>query len=488
MAKLTNLEKVRRQRARKRLIRNLFVLGIFGLIVYLCITLIHQIGEMDLKTAYSDIKAESGSGNGFPVTMPGGEVRQLQRAGDSLMLLTDTNIYSYNATGKQMLNAQHGMADQTMSVARERTLLYDRSGSRITLYSKSSQVSTMTSEQQIFTADLAANGNFAVVTASDTHMAQVTVYNREMQWFYRWKSYRPVVSAALSDVRDEMMVGCVDVEDGGYLSSISRFLLSTEKELNRIELADELLVWLDYTSGGNTLRAITDKRVILFNSDLHEIGSFEFGTRKLNRFYSAREGMVLVFGDHAADKCLELVTLDEAFQLQGMFEVAYDIIDLKADSDYIYLASRDQIEVMRYDGTTMVQIELFNLHNIEPIDGQLYYATGAELGVLPTREAINQARELERARKNQERENASSEAAEPPTSSDDDSSSSTGAEQPANSDTGGDSSTADTEQPAGSAFLSEDAEQPAASSSSSKDAEQPAASDPPNAAGSSSAG
>lgn len=141
MAKLTNLEKVRRQRARKRLIRNLFVLGIFGLIVYLCITLIHQIGEMDLKTAYSDIKAEIGSGNGFPVTMPGGEVRQLQRAGDSLMLLTDTNIYSYNATGKQMLNAQHGMADQTMSVARERTLLYDRSGSRITLYSKSSQVS-----------------------------------------------------------------------------------------------------------------------------------------------------------------------------------------------------------------------------------------------------------------------------------------------------------------------------------------------------------
>ena len=103
MAQLTDLEKVRRRRARRRMVRSLFILALFAAVVFLCVTVIRQAGDLDLKTAYSDLRAGMASGDGYPVSLPGGQVTELESAGDALVMLTDTNLYTYNSSGGQML-------------------------------------------------------------------------------------------------------------------------------------------------------------------------------------------------------------------------------------------------------------------------------------------------------------------------------------------------------------------------------------------------
>lgn len=177
MAQLTDLNKVRKKRARRKLLRNLALLALFAAGVYGISSVVYQMGDMDIRTAMSNIKAEVTTGDGFPVTLSSGRPTTLHAAQNTLVLLTDTNICTYNHTGRKLLDVQHGMANLAVSIAGERIMAYDRGSRDITFYSRASQVGQNTMDFPIYDADISRNGNYAVATESDRHLARVSVYN-----------------------------------------------------------------------------------------------------------------------------------------------------------------------------------------------------------------------------------------------------------------------------------------------------------------------
>ncbi len=394
MARLTDLEKVRRQRQRRRTVRNLLLLAVFAGVVWLGMWVVQRAGDLDLKTAYSDIKAEITTGSGYPVPLPGGKNARLDAVDNVVVLLSDTNLYSYNASGRQMLNVQHGIINQGMVTAQDRMLLYDRGGDKLSLYSKSEQLQTLTTEYKIYTADLAQTGIYAVATSSREYIAHVKVYNKSNQEIFNWYSYqKPVVSVSLSDYKEEMMVGCVDAADGSYLSSISKFQFSINQELGRAEFPDELLYSVDYESAAQ-VRALTDRRAILLNQELKELASYDYGGQKINRTASSPDGMlVLVLGDYAEDKKLTVVSLDKEFNLLGKFTVDHDISDIACAESHVFLASKNQLEIYEPGGTQLVNNQVNGIQKIRPAGGQLYYVTVSELDSMNIRELLAPAEE-----------------------------------------------------------------------------------------------
>ncbi|MEM1486277.1 DUF5711 family protein [Oscillospiraceae bacterium PP1C4] len=382
MAQLTDFERVRRRRAKRRTVRNLLALAIFALFVFLCVLLIRRMGDVNLKTAYSDIKAEISTGSGYPVTLPDSKIKHFDVSGEILALLSDTNIYTYNSSGKQLMRLQHGMVNQTMLTSHDRILLYDRGGTKLSLLSKTGLTQSLTTNYMIYSADLAQNGNFAVATGSNQYLSQVTVYNKNAGEIFKWySSEKPVISVSLSDTKDVMAVGCVDVSEGSYQSSISRFQFSIDKEMNRADLPGELLLTTDYWSG--TIRAITDKRVVMFNGDLKEIASYEFGEHKLNRFVHSQKGLIgFVLGDYSEDKQLTVVTLDNSLNELGRFTVNYDITSIRSDEKFIYLASKGQVEILHADGTPAARVPVNNLQGIEVVGDRLYDVTNAAIDMI----------------------------------------------------------------------------------------------------------
>ena len=383
MAQLTDLEKVRRRRARRRMVRSLFILALFAAVVFLCVTVIRQAGDLDLKTAYSDLRAGMASGDGYPVSLPGGQVTELESAGDALVMLTDTNLYTYNSSGGQMLGVQHGMASQTLKTARDRILLYDPSAEKLAVYSKSAQLSSVTTDSQIHTADLATNGNFAVVTGANDALARVIVYNRGAEEIFRFSGNTPIISISLADNRDTMAVGFVDASDGKYLSSIRKFQFSyQEGDTGRVDLPGELLLMVDYRSA-SAIRALTDQRVILFDGDLRETASFAFGETVLDRYADSPDGrLVLVLGNYDKEKRLSVVTLDRDFNEIGRFTIDYNISGVKADSDYIYLMAKDRLHILGFDGAMAASVQINSLSQIQPVGGKLYYTTDTAINVI----------------------------------------------------------------------------------------------------------
>lgn len=381
MAQLTDLEKVRRNRARRRMTRNLLLLALFAGLVWLGVVLVQQAGEVDLKTAYSDIRAEVGSGTGFPASLPGGHIASTGALGDTLAILSDTNLYTYSSSAKQMLNIQHGMAKPVLSAARDRLLLYDRGGTKAALYSKSALIGVQDAGFKIYAADLAQNGNFALATNSDQSLAQVVVYNKSLKEIFRWLPDRPVMSVSLSDTRESMVVGCVDTLDGDFHSSLNRFEFSIDKKMGYAELPGELL--LSVQISGGTVRAVTDKAVHLYNGELKEESAFRYGTRSLDRFYFPDSGpMVLIFGNFASDKQLTVVTLDDTLKKLGEFTVKRDVIGIQADENYIYLAGKDRVDIFQPDGKLVAEVPLSGLNGVQLVGSRLYYTTNMEIDII----------------------------------------------------------------------------------------------------------
>lgn len=390
LAQLTDLQKVRRERARKRLFRNVLLLALFAAAVYVLVLVSGYLGNLDMKAALGDMKAEIGSGDGYPVRLPGGRVQRFSATGDMLTLMTDTHIYTYNAGGSQMLSEQHGVARPVLETAKDRNLIYDRGGKKVSLYSKSGFLRTMDLQNNIHNADVSDNGNVALVTDSQDSFAQVVVYNGKFKEIFKWQSSLPVISISLAPNRDAMMVGRVDVNEmGEYCSSISRFQFSMDKVLGEIKLDGELLLDIDYN--GSTVRAITDKRIILMGQDLKVTASYDYSGKRLQRFYCPNNGQlsVLLLGNYAEDRQLQMVILDGQLKEQGQGALSYDVMDAKTEKDYVYVASGNHIDIFDAQGNLLSTQNFSPLYYVAPISSKLYYVTNSDIAVVNVKEALN---------------------------------------------------------------------------------------------------
>lgn len=108
MGKLTQLEEVRRERKRKRLVKRITGLAV-GLALLVGVAFFwQQIADLDLATQVEDLIASFGSGSGYPVETPGGIVKTMFDADGQVGVLNDTNLYVYNKSGKQVKTSSTG--------------------------------------------------------------------------------------------------------------------------------------------------------------------------------------------------------------------------------------------------------------------------------------------------------------------------------------------------------------------------------------------
>lgn len=380
MAQLTDLEKVRSRRARRKLVRNLLVLAAFGVVVFGAAYFMQRMGQTDLKSAVGDIRAEIQTGTGYPVPLPGGKILATDLFNNALVLVTDSNLCTFNDTGRKMADQQHGLAAPAVSIAGDRMLLYDLGAAKIESYSRTARNWEMTVPFPVYDVDLSKNGNFAVASDSDRALAQVSVYNSEQKNIFNWLSAdRPVISVSLADSKEAMAVGCIDVLGGNYSSRISRFQLSMDKEMGYADLPGELLLSVNYRSGSNVY-ALTDKRAVMFGNDLTEENSYAFNDSKLLRFQYGEDGrLLLLLQKQGGTQESMAVVLSPNLKMESSFSIEGQIKGMTFDNKYLYVTDKEKVTIYEEDGTPVAVIPLSGIQFAVPINGVLYYGVGAQI-------------------------------------------------------------------------------------------------------------
>ncbi len=207
-----------------------------------------------------------GRGEGLPVSIGGTNVEKIETRGATVFVLTDTRVYAYNRTGKQVQTIQHGYSNPEMYVSDSRTLVYDRGGVKIRVDTLNTNIANKSLAQKITTATLSDNGRVGIITEGEKSASQLVVTNPSFSKFSAWSSTERLTAVTLSRNGKRAAVSAVISSSGTFRSVVYLLDISGETitQVNQIEFSGVPIL---------TLETVGD-RVIAVGTDF--ISSFKF--------------------------------------------------------------------------------------------------------------------------------------------------------------------------------------------------------------------
>lgn len=292
-----------------------------------------------------------GSGGGLPVQVSGDKVDDLRGRGGELFVMSDSYMYAYNSSGKQITSVQHGYSSPRLEVSSTRTLIYDRGSYGLRVDALYTNFIDTQLNNKIITADICDRGYVAVATDSSDYSAEVTVYSDKFKSLFRWSAASgQVTSLKLSPRGKYLAASVVSGKNGDYCSEISIFDIQTGARVFTKEYAGSMFV-----------KSYADKNCVTFVG-IDSTVSFKWdGTgERSNDFYrleyfdgSDPENMVAVYHPDGDDRRFTVAVIGTDGASKGSFTVDGDAGKVCADSENVYTYYNGVINKYDFSGSKL---------------------------------------------------------------------------------------------------------------------------------------
>lgn len=238
-------EKVKRKKLTVRLV--IFVVVTAALIVIV-------LNWRSIIAPFRNIAGKSGTG--YPISITSSANYIMGAMGDNIYLLTDTYLYTYNDSGAELLDKQHGLQNPVCSSNGKRALVYSKNGKELKVYSKNSEVFSKSFEDSIVFAEMGTDERCAIVTTSSRYFNYLYVLNSEGKQIFRWASPdEKIMQVCFGDGDRYVYVSVVGEKDGTLSSAVMKFSVSEgESELWRASTGNSVSYFMEkYPDGVYTV-------------------------------------------------------------------------------------------------------------------------------------------------------------------------------------------------------------------------------------------
>lgn len=200
-----------------------------------------------------------GSGDGMPVSVSGSKSLGMQTRNGTVFVLTDTRVYAYNRSGKQIQSIQHGYSNPELYVSDSRTLVYDRGGVKLRIDTLNTNIANKSLSQIITAATLSDSGRAGIITEGDKSVSQLVVSDDSFSKFTAWSSTERLCAVALSRNGKTAAVSAITSSSGTFKSIVYLLDISGDviTEKTRLEFNGTPIVTLE-TVGDRVIAAGTD--------------------------------------------------------------------------------------------------------------------------------------------------------------------------------------------------------------------------------------
>ncbi|MBE6753780.1 MAG: hypothetical protein E7559_05465 [Ruminococcaceae bacterium] len=214
-----------------------------------------------------DIPAMTGGGDGYPMSIHGGNTLQLDQLAGGIAVLSDSTTSVLNRSGKEAVNSTHSMTNPGMKTAGRYALVFDIGQKKARLETAAGTLSTASTEYPIISGAVSRKGDFALVTKGSTHSASmisdVNVYDRKGEWTYKYHHAMYYINdAALSGNGKYLAVSGISAEEGKLKSVVMVYRVGEEKPRATLTQQDNIFLALEFTSA-DTLYCIGDKVMLV---------------------------------------------------------------------------------------------------------------------------------------------------------------------------------------------------------------------------------
>lgn len=189
------------------------------------------------------------SSSGYPVLINGSEVTSgnITMMSGKFAYASNSNIVALDSSGNQLFNRQHSFSTPVMVSNGTRSLIYDLGGKGYRIDSLDSVVYESGGDMQIITADIGANGSYAIVTQHDEYLSYMRVYNSSNQEVYTYSFSEYYINAvSVSDDGSKIIASGISAKNGEPVSAVYYLSITSETPLEFFEIDNMVVYSVEY--------------------------------------------------------------------------------------------------------------------------------------------------------------------------------------------------------------------------------------------------
>jgi len=343
-AKTVNLTKYRKKKANKKNIPKLILTALIVIaFAYVWINA-DRIFE-PLRGIASKIETRTSTTVGFPIDLPGSAGYSFEPFGENFSLLTDTYLYTYETTGKQIYALRHGYSNPAQLTSDRRILLYDKTSYNFALYNKTSLIYEKVLEDKIICGALGSNDMVAIVTNSSRYSNVLYVYDSGGNWKYTKKfADENVMQVSFTDDAEHIIVSTISVDSGEIVTNYYKYSIrSTEGSEWKYSFRDNSLPCGLFTDG-DVVISVCDNKVLSINYDDGTLnGEYNYnGT--LRDFEISSDFTALYYNDVSTNRNT-IITLDSSAQPLSVTNAGSNAVKILLNNGNVYVLDGTQIKI-----------------------------------------------------------------------------------------------------------------------------------------------
>ena len=337
-----------RQRVRTRRIRRTVILLVLLTAIVLFATGVVGSSVTMAKDFIDTARITLVPGTGWPQQTGVAELKQVEPLTGSFVELGKEGCVVYSRTGKKLNSIQSGYARPALAAGTNRFVLYNRSGNELRVESRTQNLYTKQLENSIFLCAMADNGNLAVVTEDISAMAQLLIYDSNMQEVLRWSMTSndgtPLRMDFSPDSR-KLAAAAVTASGGQMVTNLYLVNLASGDPIS-IGNQSGVPQWMGWTSA-STILVVYDTRAVLYNAGGGERAAYEFAGNTLKDVsVDAAGNVALLLG---SGQLSQAILLDKNLNVQSGGSVASANSIVRAGSLF-YLLSDNGVECCDVSG------------------------------------------------------------------------------------------------------------------------------------------
>jgi hypothetical protein len=254
---------------------------------------------------------------------------------DGVAAVTPSGIKVYSPDGERLLSKEMSFGAPRAVASAKYLVAYDFGSTSFAVTNGYSVLFEGQTEHPILDAAVADTGHFALITAAQTHLSQVLLYDANFNLIQRFSRSSATTDVALSS-NGKYVAFCGIATENGTAQSVAELYRIGAKEPSFSIRKDEVALALSFTDARH-LMLITPGEGYLLDLDGEQLERIDFGGTLLASYRVNENGCVFLLDSDTVHAKSRVLACDKRGSLLYEKELDVDLSAVTMDERYVYM-------------------------------------------------------------------------------------------------------------------------------------------------------